>query len=178
MDTMTTIDRESTTAAASAATSAGDEVRVHEIPETVFFYHPCRVTHDDLNEAVADVMLRLLELTQARRIAQTGNLLLVYRGNTRDEDDSFDLWIGLPVLQGTPPIEGFAVTRLPAFRCAASVHVGASRDIGETYGCLIEMIRGQGLEPTGEVREEYLHWEGRTSDHDITWVQVGVRSRD
>ena len=101
--------------------------------------------------------------------------MLVYRGNASEADDTFELWIGLPVLAGTRPTEGFEVARLPAFRCAASVHVGASRDIGETYGRLIEMIRSQGLEPTGEVREEYLHWEGRTSDHDITWVQVGVR---
>ncbi len=151
------------------------DLRIHDVPQQTYFYRAWRVTHDTIAEAVAETMLTLLDLTQARRIAATGNLLLVYRGNANDADDSFDLWVGLPVLQGTQPIEGFAVAQLPALQCAASVHVGASRDIGETYGDLIEHIRSAGLEPTSEIREEYLHWEGRHSDRDITWVQVGVR---
>jgi hypothetical protein len=113
------------------------DLRIHEVPQQTYFYHACRVTHDTISEAVAETMVALLDLTQARKIAATGNLLLVYRGNANDD--------------------------------------GASRDIGETYGELIQHIRGAGLEPSGDIREEYLHWEGRQSDRDITWVQVGVR---
>jgi effector-binding domain-containing protein len=152
-----------------------DDVRIHEVPEFSYFYRHCRVCHDTISEAVADCMVQLLEMTEARRIAATGNLLLVYRGNGNDQDDSFDLWVGLPVLNGTHPSAPFEVTRLPAFRCAAAVHVGASKDIGETYGNLLHAIRAAGLEPTRDIREEYLHWEGRQSDNDITWVQVGVK---
>jgi effector-binding domain-containing protein len=157
------------------STATMSDLRIHEVPQQTYFYHACRVTHDTIGEAVAETMVNLLDLTQSRRIAATGNLLLVYRGNARDDDDSFELWVGLPVLQGTQPTSGFQVTQLPAFNCAASVHVGASRDVGETYGDLIEHIRAAGFEPTPEIREEYLHWEGRHSDSDITWVQVGVR---
>lgn len=151
------------------------ELRLHDIPEIAFFYKPCEVTHETMNECVADVMVDLLEMVKNRSICHTGNLLLVYRGTRSDIDDTFELWVGLPVLRGTAPRDGFLVTDLPAFRCAASVHVGASRDIAETYGELIQMMRAQNLEPSREIREEYLHWEGRNSDNDVTWVQLGVQ---
>lgn len=157
------------------STATMTDLRIHQVPQQTYLYHACRVTHETIAEAVAETMVTLLDLTSSRQVAATGNLLLVYRGNSSDEDDSFDLWVGLPVLQGTRAIKGFEVTILPALNCAASVHVGASRDIGETYGGLIEHIRAAGFEPTPEIREEYLHWEGRQSDRDITWVQVGVR---
>jgi len=148
---------------------------VHEIPEITLLYVPCVVTRDTMPREVPPLLDRLTAAVASAGLKPQGNAMLVYRGGGDYGDDGFALWVGLPMPAGTQAFGDFSVARLPGFRCATRVHVGPTDNVGEAYGDLLQHIHDANLEPTPEIREEYLHHEPAHPDNDVTWLQIGVR---
>lgn len=152
-----------------------NDLRVHEIPEITLMYVTCVVTRDTMPKVVPPLLDQLSADMLEAGIVAHGNALLVYRGGVEECEEAFRLWVGVPVERDTKPIGQYRIATLPNFRCATRVHVGSYNQVDEAYGDLFQRIHEANLEPTPEIREEYLHHEPAHPDNDVTWLQVGVR---
>lgn len=148
---------------------------VHEIPEITLLYVSCIATRESMPQVVPPLLDRLVIDSHDAGIIAHGNAMLVYRGGADVSEDAFHLWIGLPVAAATKPFGAYRIAKLPNFRCATRVYVGPYDEVDEAYGDLLQRMHDANLEPTPEIREEYLHHESAHPDNDVTWLQVGVR---
>lgn len=83
--------------------------------------------------------------------------------------------IGVPVKPGMQPAGEALVKTLPPFHCATLLYWGILAHIVEAYGALNQAIKEAGLEPDGEGREWYYHFEGDTSPNNILGLHLAVR---
>ena len=122
---------------------------------------------------VTQIMPELRKAVEDGKVRVVGPPTFVYLGVTGELDKPFDLEVGFPVAEGTPPAGRFQVRMLAALKCGSVEFTGPVYLIDKAYDRLVPAIQAAGLEPVPEAREVYLKWEGMDSPENQILVALG-----
>ena len=140
--------------------------------ETLFCIASSPTEMTGLDEELDRLMPQLEAAKDAAGLGLVGPVVIRYFPT--GEPDTYVMEVGVPVRAGTPAAGAAQVKTLPSFRCAALLHWGSLEHIGQAYETLFEAVKAASLEPGGEGREWYYHFEGDASPNNIIGLQLEV----
>ncbi|HYE18697.1 MAG TPA: hypothetical protein VEA69_09650 [Tepidisphaeraceae bacterium] len=159
-----------------ADVSVGD-TRVMTFPAATFLHAPTRTTFADMVGPIEKTLAAVEKGVNDKQITPAGSAMFVYRGvqQVKGPNDPFDLEIGWIVADTQQPVGDLKVRKADAFKCLAVVFQGPVAGMGAAYGKVMSDLSARKLEPTGEHREIYLHWEGKDSPNNVVWLLIGIK---
>lgn len=137
----------------------------------------CFTTETTLNKIgeVAEIEVgKMMQEVEARHIVPSGPIEFVYHGATSDMDKPFELTFVIPVAEEKEVSAPYVFKDLNALTCITHVYEGDLNKIGPVYEELYKELEWNKIQPTDEIREVYLKYEGMTSEANITEIQIGV----
>jgi effector-binding domain-containing protein len=169
-------------AAPPAARPAADQsdfvispMRVQNMRPTSYIYASTETTLNDMAEFIHTTIEAMEQGMRNGSFHPDGPALFNYHGVTQDPTHKFTLEVGFPVAEGTKEFADFKVKPLEQYHCATVLYSGPIMSIGQGYQQLFADLIGAGLQPTGEVRDYYLMWEGMESVNNVTLIAVEVK---
>jgi effector-binding domain-containing protein len=151
-------------------------MRVQYVSDKTYLFTAIKTCFDDEPAAVLPIVATLKRQMAAGELTASDPILLIYHDPTEDPSIPFDLEIGRPIgsVPAMPP-PGFAVRRLPGFRCATLLYRGPLKLLGKAYDKLIGDMIARGLVPSEETRESYLVWDEPESSKNVVQIEIGIR---
>jgi effector-binding domain-containing protein len=169
-------------AAPPAARPAADQtdfvvspMRVQNMKATNYLYASTETTLNEMGEFIHATIDAMEQGMKNGSFHPDGPALFLYHGITQDPTHKFTLDVGFPVADGTKEFADFKVKALEQYHCATVLYSGPIMSIGQGYQQLFADLIGAGLQPTGEVRDYYLMWEGPESVNNVTLIAVEVK---
>lgn len=99
-----------------------------------------------------------------------------YIGCEPNPDKIFTLEIMLPIQgegNGLKP-NNFEIVDIPAFKCVSELHEGEWKEMGNTYGKIMNYCKDNNFQYNGLCREVYVHCDFEEHSNCITDVQMGI----
>jgi len=169
-------------AAPPAARPAADQsdfvvspMRVQNMKPTSYIYASTETTLTEMADFIHTTMDAMEQGMRNGSFHPDGPALFNYHGLTQDPTHKFTLEVGFPVAEGTKEFADFKVKPLEQYHCATVLYSGPIMSVGQGYQQLFADLIGAGLQPTGEVRDYYLMWEGMESVNNVTLIAVEVK---
>jgi effector-binding domain-containing protein len=94
------------------------------------------------------------------------------------KENNVDAEAGFCLRQDIPATEGVDVREQPETTAACTVHNGSYQRLGEAYDALLRWVASNGYQPSGPIRELYLHSSKPVRQDDesyVTEIQVPVQ---
>ncbi|HSI36274.1 MAG: GyrI-like domain-containing protein [Phycisphaerae bacterium] len=160
-----------------AADVSVGETRVMTFPAVTFIHAPTRTTFADMVGPIEKTLAAIEKGVKEKQITPAGSAMFVYRGvqQAKGMNDPFDLEVGWVVADDQKPLGDLKVRKADAFKCLAALYQGPVAGLGAGYGKVFGDLSARKLEPTGEHRELYLHWEGKDSPNNVVWLLIGIK---
>lgn len=139
----------------------------------------CFTTEATLSKmpVIAEVeMGKMMKEVEARKIVPSGPVEFVYHGATADMEKPFELTFIIPVTEEKEVSAPYIYKDLDVLTCMAHTHEGSLENIGGVYEELYKELEWNKIQPTDEIREVYLNYEGMDSKANITEIQIGVEN--
>jgi effector-binding domain-containing protein len=149
-------------------------LRVQDMRGITYLYGTMETTLAEMGEPIRTTMEAFEQGIRAGEVPVEGPPLFIYHGVTQDPTKKFTLEIGFPVRADAKEVGEFKLKTLEPFHCATVLYSGPITSVGRAYQQAFADLMGAGMQPTGEVREYYLLWEGMESVNNVTLIQVGV----
>jgi effector-binding domain-containing protein len=140
-----------------------------------YAYVPATTTFREIERAVDAATAELTAADAAGKLKFAGPAVFVYRGVTMEPDKPFSLEVGFPVAEGAKPMGKILVRPLPAMKAIGVTFDGPLSAVDKAYDRLVPELFIRGLQPTGETRETYTRWDGRSSEHNEVRIAMGVQ---
>ena len=165
-----------------AAASHVSELIVKDVKEVpVFVYGSAKTTQMKIRETLMETFGEaLFSKVKAAGVMPMGAPVFIYHGATGDPDQEFSLETGVPIeaagaaALAKADLGKFKVRKLEAFHCASVYYTGPVSGLGQAFAKLYPDIAKSGYQPTDEMREVYLAWEGPDSPNNVIELQVGI----
>ncbi len=151
------------------------EMRVQTMPVVTYLYGSKQTTFAKIREAIGELTGGLEKAIQDGKFKYIGPPIFTYTGVQQDMSAPFTLEVGFPVAEGTQAFGEYKVKNLPALKCATALFSGGITNVGKAWEKLFPAVFGAGLQPTMDVREMYLYWEGENSPNNVVHLELGVK---
>jgi predicted transcriptional regulator YdeE len=162
-----------------AAGAPGDsmvgEMRVETLKGVTYLHMDTQVTLMTIGPTVEPAVTKLLKMLSDAHIAPAGPLMFVYHNATANPNKKFTLEIGFPVKEDVEAPAGLTKTKAEPFKCATMLYSGPVAKMGAADQQLYTDLFGEGLTPTGVMRDYYLYFEDKESANNVVLIQVGVQ---
>lgn len=149
-------------------------MRVQDMRGTNYLYASVETTLAEMAEPIRTTMEAFEQAIRGGDVPVNGPPLFIYHGVTPDPTNKFTLEMGFPVREDAREVGEFKLKTLEPFHCATVIFSGPVTSTALAYQQAFTDLAGAGLQPTGEIRESYLLWEGMESVNNITLIQIGV----
>jgi len=149
-------------------------MRVQDMRATTYLYASVETTLSEMAEPIRTTMEAFEQAIRGGEVPVDGPPLFIYHGVTPDPTNKFTLEMGFPVRDDAREVGEFKLKSLEPFHCATVIFSGPVTSTAQAYHQAFADLAGAGLQPTGEIRESYLLWEGMESVNNITLIQIGV----
>lgn len=139
------------------------------------------LTLPEVGHVSQDCCSAILDIIDRSALTVTGPWHFVSYGLPDDTESEFEIEFCLPVVGDGPEALAHQAKyhTLPAFRCATRQYSGELSGLFEHgYRPLLEAIKAEGYELTGESREVYHQWFGPGSADNVIEIQFGIRDAD
>jgi effector-binding domain-containing protein len=121
-------------------------------------------------------MSQFADFIKAGQFLPSAAPAFVYRGaGSLDRSKTFTLEVGFPVADDTKPVGDFKIGKLESLKCATTIYMGPSREIGRAYERIYAQIFAQGLVPSDVRRERYLYYDGDSSKNNIVLIEIALK---
>lgn len=151
------------------------QMRVLTTTEQTFFYKEVETTLPKIAETVGPIINDMEAALEKSGNKPEGNVTFVYPNMTHDMSKPFKLQVGMIVQKGAVEFGDFKVRQLPSVKAATVLFGGSLQWLGKAYETLFASIFSKGLQPTEEMRETYMIWEGPESPNNATQIQIVIK---
>jgi effector-binding domain-containing protein len=134
-----------------------------------------QTTLSQLGDTIRGLMAKFVDAEKAGKFRPRAAPIFIMHGMTPDPSKTFTLDVAYPVTDDVKAFDDFQVKKLDPFKCAVVIYSGATKTLGQAFAAIYEDVMTAGLQPTGELREEQLKWEGGTSPNNVTMIELGVQ---
>lgn len=149
--------------------------RVQQTTEANFFYTEVETTIEQIGAIAGPTIDALCAASSKAGNETAGPVTFVYFGATENPKQKFKLQIGLLVGKDSTESGDFKLRKLDSAKVASVIYCGGMQTIQLGYQQLFTDLFTRGLQPTNEIRESYLIWEGMESANNVTQIQVVVK---
>lgn len=150
-------------------------MRVQQTAPATFFYKEIETTIDKIGQEAPPAIVAMIAAMKEAGNEHAGPVTFVYQGVTHDMAKPFKLQIGILTNAEAKESGEFKVRKLDAIKCASVIFGGSYAHMQKVYEQLFSQIFPAGLQPTDEVRESYLLYEGPESPNNVTLIQAKLQ---
>jgi DNA gyrase inhibitor GyrI len=140
-----------------------------------YFFVAGQATHTTMGDTMKRIVPELLDSVKQAGFVPVSPIVVVMHGVGPDPKATFDFEVGFMVPANTKAGGTGEVGKLEALTCASVVYSGKTTEVGKAYESLYGSILASGKQPTQEVRQMILFYEGEESVNNIMLLQVGVQ---
>jgi effector-binding domain-containing protein len=149
--------------------------RMQSMPAVTVLILSDQTTMGQIGDTIRALMAKFGDAEKAGKFRPRAAPIFIMHGMTPDPSKTFTLDVVFPVADDTKAFEDFQVKKLDTFKCAVVIYSGATKTLGQAFAAVYEDAMTAGLQPTGELREEQLKWEGANSPNNVTMIELGVQ---
>jgi effector-binding domain-containing protein len=133
------------------------------------------ITFDKLLDTINDILPKLQAAVRENKTPVAGPVIFIYHGVNPMDNKPFTLDIGIVVQADAKAAGDFKVKKLAPFKCDTILLSGPVSAMSQAYEKLMPAVMAKKHEPSGEVREAYLYWEGPESANNVVQIQMGIK---
>jgi rhodanese-related sulfurtransferase/effector-binding domain-containing protein len=143
--------------------------------EQTYLFSSTETTFGNLEQTIGAALPKVREAIKANKVDVAGSMVFIYHNADPTGAKPFTLDIGFIVADDTKVVADLKVRKLEPIRCDTILMTGPISSISQAYEKLMPAVFMKQHEPTGEVREAYLYWEGKESANNVLQIQVAVK---
>ncbi len=151
------------------------EPREQTLDSRTILFASRETTFDKLLDTINDVLPKLRAAIRENKTPVAGSVIFIYHGVNPTDNKPFTLDIGVVVDAEAKAAGDFKIRKLEPFKCDTILLSGPVSAISQAYEKLMPAVMARKHEPSGEVREAYLYWEGPESANNVVQIQMGVK---
>jgi hypothetical protein len=138
-----------------------------------YSYGEAQTNFADLKNTIDKLMEPFDKAVAAGKVQPTGPYVFVYKGVSEDMSKPFTLQVGRPIKPGAAG--EIKSRKLEPLKAATVVYTGNLANFPPVFPGIYQDLFAAGLTPTGELRENYIYWEGPDSPNNVIIIQIGVK---